>query len=334
MYDNYNHDHTRYFYKTSISHNTLLIKNSKLNDIYNVGAQRSDFPTPVDAETWLTSNNFVSGQITGREHGYFSDEKTPQYVYLGGDITKSYSGDTVSYVGRRMLTVYTGNDDFPMAFFVYDDISSKSNGFKKTFLLQITSSNEPTIDKSKQTVTTENGGGRLVLTCLTDDVTIEGLGGRVLDSKGKYDPENSKNYLINGKQLVSATKKDDGHWGRVEISLSGDVDNTFMNVIYVTDKGQTKSAPSIKHIKNESVEGSTFGNIAAVFMTSRERVSSEVSFDVNGKNEMTYYVSGVCAGEWKISVDGKSCGNATATEEGGLLVFTAPAGKVVITPAK
>ena len=333
VYDNYNHEHTQYFYKTSVSHNTLLIKNHKVYDTYNVGSQKT-FPTPIDAEDWKTSPSFEAGKITGREHGYFDAAKrSPHYVYIGGDITKSYNDTTVSYVGRRMLTVYTGNEDFPMAFFVYDDISSKNVAFKKTFLLQITSPDEPDINKKKQTVVTENGDGRLVLTCLTDDVTIEGIGGRVYKN-GKYDPINSKNYLLNGKQMVTLSQKDDGHWGRVEISLSGAVDHTFMNVIYVTDKGQKKDAPEIDYIKNDSVEGSTFGDIAAVFMTSRERVNSAVSFDVDGKGDMKYYVSGVAAGKWSVSVDGKPCGTATATEEGGLLVFTAPAGKVTLTPAK
>jgi hypothetical protein len=82
------------------------------------------------------------------------------------------------------------------------------------------------------------------------------------------------------------------------------------------------------------VEGSTFGNLAAVFMTSRERADSAVSFTAKGDGEMKYYISGVTAGEWTISVNGKDCGKASATAEGGLLVFTAPAGSVVISPAK
>ena len=144
-----------------------------------------------------------------------------------------------------MLTVFTGDEKYPMVFFVFDDIDSKNQSFEKRFLLQISSKDAPTINAQDKTVITENGEGRLVLTCLTDGVTIEGLGGRVLDKNGNYDPINSKNYLINGKQLPSMNHKDDGHWGRVEISISGSVNNTLMNVIYVTDKGQRKTAPEI-----------------------------------------------------------------------------------------
>ena len=329
-YDNYNHEHTQKFYKTSVSHNTLLIKNHKVNDIYNVGAQRT-YTEAKTLEIWL-KNDYEAGTITGREHAYTdASETAPHYVYLAGEITKSYASDTVNYVGRRMLTVYTGDDNFPMAFFVYDDISTKNTAFKKTFLLQITSPNEPTISTKKQTVTTENGDGRLVLTCLTKGVSIEGLGGRVYDAKGNYDPINSKNYLVNGKQLVSLNQKDDGHWGRVEISIDGKTDHTLMNVMYVTDKGQKKDAPEIKHILDDGVEGSTFGDVAAIFMTSRERVTGKVSFEVDGKGEMKYYVSGVAEGKWQVEVDGKTVGSFEATADGGLLVFSAPAGDVVLT---
>jgi hypothetical protein len=332
VYENYGHSHTVNYLKQSVSHNTLLVRDHRVTNIYYTGGQKS-FATPTGAEHWMTPA-FICGEITGNEHGYFDAEmRSPHYAYLAGDITKAYTETTVSYVGRRMLTVYTGDEDFPMAFFVYDDISTKNVAFKKTFLLQITSSEEPEISSKKQTVITENGEGRLVLTCLTDDVTIEGVGGRVYKN-GKYDPINSKNYLINGKQMVTLTQKDDGHWGRIEISLTGAVDHTFMNTMYVTDAGQTKSAPDIKHIKSEGVEGSTFGNVAAVFMTSRERLASSITFEVDGKGDMRYYVSGVTAGEWKISVNGKSCGTVAATEEGGLLVFTAPAGNITISPAK
>ena len=339
VYNDYNNILTQKYYKTSLGHNTLLIKNHKKSDQYNVGEQRLP-KTPTTIEQWITEEQYETGTITGHEHAYTDETKSsPKYVYLAGDITKAYDADpksqfyTVSYVGRRMLTVYTGDEDFPMAFFVYDDISSMNVAFKKTFLLQITSSDAPEINKNKQTITTENGDGRLVLTCLTDDVTIEGVGGRVYDANGKYDPINSKNYLVNGVQLVSKDKQDDGHWGRVEISLSGAVDHTFMNVIYVTDKGQTKKAPAIKHIESDTVEGATFGDIAVLFATSRDRANSEISANIDGKGDMSYYVSGVTAGKWTVTVGTKTIGTFEATEDGGLLTFTAPAGRVKITPA-
>jgi hypothetical protein len=231
-----------------------------------------------------------------------------------------------------MLTAYTGDEEFPMVFFTYDDISSKNKSSEKRFLLQITSKDAPEIDGN--TVITENGEGRLVLTCLSDDVVINGVGGR---NEGKYSAKASKNYMINGKQLEPLQDTlDDGHWGRVEVvydKSSGDA--TFLNVMYVTDKGNENMA-KISHIDKDDIVGAVFEDkIAALFVTDRERTSSEISYKISGRSKaVTTYVSGVAEGEWTVEVDGKEIGRFEATAEGGMLVFTAPAGSVVISPAK
>ena len=56
-----------------------------------------------------------------------------------------------------------------------------------------------------------------------------------------------------------------------------------------------------------------------------------VSFSTTGDGMMTYYVSGVMKGSWTVTVNGTNYGKTSATEEGGLLVFTAPAGSVKLT---
>ena len=80
------------------------------------------------------------------------------------------------------------------------------------------------------------------------------------------------------------------------------------------------------------VEGGIFGNVAAIFATSRTKATTALSATVSGSGSVNYYVSGVAAGTWNVTVNGQSQGNYTATAEGGLLTFTAPAGSVVITP--
>jgi hypothetical protein len=273
-----------------------------------------------------------TGEVTGRQHGYANEEKTKGlYAYIAGDITKAYDSDTVSYVGRRMLTAYTGDEEFPMVFFTYDDITSKSKRSEKRFLLQITSKDAPTIDGN--TVITENGEGRLVLTSLSDDVAINGVGGR---NEGAYSAKLSKNYLINGKQNSTSGNADDKHWGRVEIVWTKETkDATFMNLIYVTDKGN-ENAPEVRKITNaEGVEGGIFNEkTVALFATFKERAKGTLKCRTYGEDSMSYYVSGVAAGSWTVSVNGNTVGTFTATDEGGLLTFQAPAGNVVITPAK
>jgi hypothetical protein len=236
-----------------------------------------------------------------------------------------------------MLTVYTGDEEFPMAFFVYDNIVSTGKKFEKRFLLQISSMNAPVTGETKRglpTVTTENGEGKLVLTLLSDDATVNLVGGRVYEN-GQYNAAASSNYLINGKQNSTSGNADDKHWGRVEIVWTKETkDATFMNLIYVTDKGN-ENAASIEKVANATgLEGSVFnGKIAGLFASSRTGATEALSCITEGEDSIDYYVSGVAAGEWSVTVDGKDCGTYTATAEGGLLTFTAPAGDVVITPA-
>ena len=107
-----------------------------------------------------------------------------------------------------------------------------------------------------------------------------------------------------------------------------------MNVLYVTDKGNENEASVVSVTNAVGLEGGVFnGKIAGLFASSRTGATEAISCTTKGEDSMDYYVSGVAAGEWSVTVDGKDCGTYTATEEGGLLTFTAPAGAVVIAPA-
>ena len=134
-YNHYGHFHTQQYHQSTISHNGLIIFNpSKWN--YNSsdaatkwysGSQRP-LQNASNLDKLLDSvNDFAV--LTARQHGY-SDvaEKNPLYAYIAGDLTQAYYADTVDYVARRMLTVYTGDEDFPMVFFVFDDVSSVTRG--------------------------------------------------------------------------------------------------------------------------------------------------------------------------------------------------------------
>ncbi len=327
VYDSYGNTHHYKYHKATVAHNGLLIADpAKLSSTYS-GSQRQ----PGEASnltSWLGST-YETGKITGVQYGYKDADKTKAaYAYLAGDITKAYDSSQASYVGRRMLAVYTDDANYPMYFFVFDKITSTAS-YKKTFLLHVRGKNEPTVDGNVITIT--NGEGKLVAHSLSSNATIAKVGGRVYKSDGSYDADNSMNYLINGTNCKSPNGKDDGNWGRIEITTSGNATSTFMNAMYVTDASNTAKAPTVAKITGSGIEGASIGNVAAVFATSNSRAASQLKFSTSGSGNMTYYVSGVAAGEWAISVSGTSYGTATATEEGGLLVFTAPAGSVTLS---
>ena len=328
-------DHYTAYSTATVAHNGILVYDTTSTDALYTGGQREPGPKASGGnwEKWLNNEtgNYDAGTVIGMQYGYKDAAKTKaKYAYLAGDVTSSYDTSTqVNHVERRMLTVYTDSTDFPMAFFVYDDVEAKSTSFETKFLLHVNSTSSPSIKNN--TVTINNGVGKLVLTCLTDYARIDKLGGRATNTSGAYNAEKSSNYLVNGVQVYDSTLKDDGCWGRVEIVSTAKA-TKMVNVIYVTDVAQYNPAPAVTRITGTGVEGGTFGNIAAVFMTSRTRVTTTQSFTVSGSGNMEYYVSGVAAGTWTVSVGGTTQ-TVTATADGGLLVFTAPAGTVTITPA-
>jgi len=316
VYDGYGNNHHKYYHKSTVAHNGLLIADPAKLTGYYTGGQRQ--PSEASNLSTWSGSTYDTGKITGVQYGYKDAEKTKtDYAYLAGDITAAYESTQASYVGRRMLAVYTEDENYPMYFFVFDRITAAAANYKKTFLFHIRGMNAPTV--SGNVITTTNGTGKLVLHSLTDGATIEALGGEGM------------NYLINGAQLASPNNKSDSNWGRVEISTSGKATSTFMNAMYVTDTSCTAAAPTVRKIAAAGVEGAQIGGAAAVFATSATREAAALSFTTTGTGNIKYYVSGVVAGNWSISVNGTSYGTATATDDGGLLTFTAPAGSVKLT---
>ena len=319
VYDSFRHDHHAYYHQATIAHNSILVYDPlKAGGFYTGGQRNLRDSGPVDLDNWLKPT-YKTAEVTGVQ---YSSSDNPQYAYIAGDLTPAYDSDSVAGVERRMLTVFdqTSNAAVPMYFFVYDDITAKSTNCTKTFLLHTVK--EPSI--SGQTVTVINGDGKLVLQNMTSD-GITKVGGT------------NENYSVNGAQLVPSNGKDDGYWGRVEITPSGDHENDrLLNVMYVCDKNADPGYTA-HNITSNLVEGAWIHDVAAIFVIGTERRETAFSFDSTGNVSdcpatLKYYVSGVHAGQWKVKVDGQVITTVTATEEGGMLVFTAPSGMVELVP--
>ncbi|MBR6481528.1 MAG: heparinase II/III family protein, partial [Thermoguttaceae bacterium] len=318
-YDSYGTTHWRDYHQATIAHNSILI---------NGEGQTKRGGNEMSHRNYLTDSNTLTGTVLGVQYGYADPDtkKTPTYAYIAGDITPAYanknstSSSLASEVQRRMLAVYeTGNADVPLYFFVFDNITAKNSSYKKTFLLHIPAA--PTING--KTVTVEDNGAKLVLqNVVGSNTTITGVGG------------NGNNYNVKGSQVWNDPQESDGFWGRVEITTnSGSATDQLVNVMYVCDSNKNPTNVTATAITGSSVaKGAVIGNVAAVFVTSKTRQSTGFSFTASGSGNITYYVSGVAAGKWSITSGGKPVSTVTATEEGGLLVFTASAGTVTLTP--
>ena len=355
VYNGYGGAHTRYYHQATVSHNSILVYDSSKADVNSSDLAKKWYsggqiwPAEAKSLTELKTETYHTGDVIGNRHGYYDTEKTqPKYAYLNGNLVYAYPSETVSSLGRRMLTVYTGDEDVPMLFFVYDTIGAVSANYEKKFLFHISSSEAPIINTTNKTVTTTNGGGKLVLTAMSPDTKLTGVGGRTYGADGKYVASTSQNYLINGKQNATTNDYDVGSWGRVEISATNNSKSSKMlNAMYVTDATNTQTY-AMKPITNVSslqsslgdFEGAVFeGKIAAVFAKkdvtgARTGTVSYMnkgthSFTAEGDGTMTYYIDGLESGNWNVTVNGNSIGTLNASY--GLLNFDAPAGTVTLT---
>ena len=310
-YFSYGNDHHYYYHQATIAHNSLLIYNPSLSSTdegyYSGGQKRRG--EPDDLSAWQ-GNTYKTGEVTGVSYGY--NESTPTYAYIAGDIAAAYDSSVASEVTRRMLAVYATEDSAaPMYFFVFDNITAKDASFKKTFLLHVPKTNAPTIEG--KTVSVVNYNGKLVLQNV--------VGGDVITTKGQYE-------MYSGTTLAPGDR-DDGAWGRVEISPNtGSATNQMLNVMYVCDAENDPELVATA-VTGSEITGAAIGNTVAVFVTSATRRTTEFSFTASGSGTKNYYVSGVVAGDWTVYVGGEPINVATATEEGGFLTFSAPAGSEI-----
>ncbi len=335
VYDIYGSDHHYYYHMSTTAHNGILVYNPALKSssksFYN-GGQKRDLGVPYDYEEWLASDRFLFGKRIGVQ---YDSEKSPSYVYFANDLTLAYDTSTVDYMERSFMTVYTGDSKVPMILFVYDNIQADSATFQKTFLLQCAKA--PTI--SGNTVTIDNGQGKLVLTSLKGADTIKAYG-RTSKNGVPTGGNGSERFWLSGpgvnlpsKGNVNGQNNDNNAlWGHVEIQpKTGNKIDRLMNVLYVTDSGYTVSTkPAL--IESADVLGAAFLGKVAVFVNDPSKAASVISFTSVGNSNMTYYVGGLNEGTWNVKIGSTDLGDMTVTRDGHMLTFAGAVGTVTLTP--
>ncbi len=301
---------------TTIDYNTIV----NAARYYYSGGQRT-LDSPADIETW-TSGTYDMGTLIGASWEYRTDGSA-KYAYIAGDITAAYPSKTVSYAARKMLTLFTGDEDLPLLFFTYDQLTSKGADYTKTWLLHTV--NEPQINEDELTATVTAGDGRLVLQSLSGADAITKIGGK------------GKDFWINGKNCTDEYTDEDAYyeqiWGRIELSTTGELSDSFFTAMYVTDADSTKTL-DIKTKKTEIVEYAAVLNYIVAFTnTGSDGQSKEFSFETDETGLLQYYISGMESGTWRVKVDGLSVATVFADDGEGFVSFIAPAGTVTLTPS-
>lgn len=331
-YAGYASDHWYYYSSTTVAHNGLLISNpQKIGNnpdnaasYFYSGSQRK-MPEAIDLEGWLGNDGYRTGEVIGVEWNYKKDGSA-DFAYIGGDITAAYSPNEAAYVGRHMLTYYTGNPDVPMILLVYDKIRTLEEDYKKTFLLHTT--NEPTVDADNRTVVSTEGDGRLVLKSLLGGDSFEKIGGTDADGN-RYD------YAINGRQCETALDGDEiEKWGRVEISPAPAITSNLLNFMFVTDKDSSLMLePTL--VETDNSRGALIDKNVFLFCdTEGGRNTDTVKFRIDGNGLYRVIVTGLYAGTWNVTSDGVTVAHTLSSEDGGVIDFYTPAGDIEILPGR
>ena len=352
--------------QATIAHNGLLVYNPSLVDNEITWGMRDGFPcvandlryfysgsqripkrsqTSLDTavEEWINGDCKIA-TVTGTDY-YMSADGEVKHAYLAGDITDAYNVSEVSDIERRMLTVYTGNEEFPMFFIVYDYMKTTSEHYQKSFLLHI--SEAPVFpEDGGNTVYFEQESGRIVLTTLTEGAKINAYGGEEYGTYWINGYENEAlGISIPGRRCniaeqaggTGADKGDEDYvadndlWGRIQIDNLGNLEDNLLNVMYVTDAGNTKIITPEK-FENEKVIGMKLEGVIAAFYKGMKKSSSQIEFVTEGKGLQRYFVSGLSQGTWTVKVDGVTVATAYTEGESGLIDFFAPAGTVSVEP--
>ena len=308
----YNTESNKSYTKRTIAHNGLLVYDpDEIFECYNYGGEDKTLRAANDGGQrlpgigWdtcrsleqLLSEEFTVGKTLA--HAFGPSSRKPEYSYLKGDITKSYSSK-VKDVRRSFVFLNLNDKTIPAALVIYDHVVSSNAAFKKTWLLH--SSEEPEIIGNEFTVKRTQNGDSGMLHCATllpEDPAIKAVGGP------------GKEFWVNGVAYPSTPKPsrpdnacERGAW-RVEVSPSAESEeDRFFHVIQIADN-DCGSFHQRERFSGEWIDGVAFAGWAITFSKSGKALEEDFSFTLPGAASRKVLVTDVAAGKWQVYKDGK-----------------------------
>lgn len=315
-------------HKATIAHNSLLIYDPDEVMVKagnpNRGGQRGPSGEYNTLESW-TNGTFDTKFGTVLAHEFGPDPITPAYSYIKGDITNAYS-DKVSEVLRSMLFIPTDNEDYPAVFLTMDKVTASNKDFDKYWIMH--SQQEPEINGNVSIIKrdTEGYNGMLVnQTLYPTNATVTAVGGAGHENEfnGVAIPDPSR-FGKTSCEEISTWRID------VRPSVKTETDY-FLNAMYVGDADADLPLVEAQLIESEQMMGAKLLGKVAMFAKDAPKLT-EQSFTVNGdESELSFVVTGLDKGGYDISVNGNALTTQIATEDGGTIYFTGPAGSYKIS---
>ena len=322
-YGSYGSAHDRGYYKRSVAHNTMAVRNPSSPVTFQGyttydGGQRSGREGEDCGPGVFETDDYRFGEILGHEFG--KDEQEPDYSYLAGNIRRAYKSDTVENYERSFMFYNLKNKDHPAAMIVFDRISSVNASYKKAWLLN--GPTKPTVNGNRTVfVNNENGynGKMTVDTLLPAEIETVTIGG-----EGQEATVAGTNYSADSNLNPNLTHEGEGY--RIEISpKQASNKDFFLNVIQVGDADSDVAVYEPTLIQSDSCVGAILADTVTIFKSDYGRSNKSVSFTLPNGN----YRIAVCdniAGEWTVGTSNGETLTLTATEDGGVLYFEGQGG--------
>lgn len=147
------------FYKRSVAHNTILVKDpeeklahrTKIND----GGSRFNQRNPKSPYEAMSDSWFDYGTVLSAD--FEASTMKPSYSYFKADLTAAYYSKISNYT-RSFCFLNLDRDDIPAAVILADDLMTSKEDFRKFW--KINTFNEPI--RSEQNIILHNSNGGLV----------------------------------------------------------------------------------------------------------------------------------------------------------------------------
>lgn len=328
-YITYGSAHDRGYFKRSVAHNTLAVRNPQSPvtfqgyTTYDGGQRSPRNGSDMGADVFKTEDAHFA-EILGHEFG--KDKNKPLYSYLSGNLTKAYNSDTVENYERSFMFYNLQNKEHPAAMVIFDRVTAKNAEYKKAWLLN--GQMKPEITENRTVFTNNENGynGKMVVDTLLpekNNTEISVIGGEGKDA-WVYD----KNYPQGAELDPTLVHESVGY--RIEVSPKNAADKDyFLNVIQVGDADSSADPLTPTIIKNESCIGAKLNDTVTIFKTGYGRSKETVNFSLDDGN----YKISVCdntEGEWSVKKDGNEIMTISASKDGGVLFFEGTGGEYII----
>ena len=249
------------------------------------------------------------------------DPLKPEYSYLKGDITRSYT-EKVKNHQRAFVFLNFKNAQVPAAMIVFDYIVASNKEFKKTWLLHCVQ--EPVFNGNVCTVVRneKSYNGKLVnnvLLPLPENTLLTKVGG-----PGKEFYVEGNNYP---QRLQNDNNSGDGAAWRIELSSKTPIEmDVFLNVMQMTDANNMQLLP-VEKFDTGPMTGVQIADRIVLFSKNGRLENLPITLNIKGTGTFKVLITDLEKGNWEIT--GPQSPGLVRNDR-NLIYFQAIAGNYVI----